>query len=283
MLTGYFTGKPHTDKTVRDFCLGAGEYETKHISEFLKTKIVNNSVAAFGILRGPEILINHCRDHNIDYYHLDHAYFNRGHTKPNPWYRVSKNRYQAGPIIERSDDRLKQFDIKTKPWQNGSNILVCPPTPAVSNFYGLENWTANTVNEIKKYTDRTIVLRQKPGEFLVENITGVALPVKPRENLGKSLNLDVKMSNVSLKEDLLNAWIIVSFNSGVAVTAICEGVPALVSEHSSVLPVALTDMSQIENPVKPDRHKWLCHLSYSQFNRSEMVNGYAWNILKDIV
>ena len=46
--------------------------------------------------------------------------------------------------------------------------------------------------------------------------------------------------------------------------------------------LSLDDLSKIETPRIPtedERQAWLRHLSYCQFNFTEMSNGYAWRIL----
>ena len=42
------------------------------------------------------------------------------------------------------------------------------------------------------------------------------------------------------------------------------------------VPIGLTDFSKIEQPIKPDREKWIDSLLANQFTMSEIRNGTAW-------
>jgi hypothetical protein len=41
-----------------------------------------------------------------------------------------------------------------------------------------------------------------------------------------------------------------------------------------------TDFSQVENPVYPDRERWLHSLAYCQFNEAELVDGTLWRLIR---
>ena len=46
----------------------------------------------------------------------------------------------------------------------------------------------------------------------------------------------------------------------------------------------IPSMTQIENLNYPDKDKmyqYMCHLSYCQFNKKEMMTGYAWRIVNE--
>jgi hypothetical protein len=49
-------------------------------------------------------------------------------------------------------------------------------------------------------------------------------------------------------------------------------------------PVALQDLSKINEPYYPDSDKlyaWGCHLAYGQFHTSEMASGRAQDLLQE--
>ena len=56
-----------------------------------------------------------------------------------------------------------------------------------------------------------------------------------------------------------------------------EGVPSFCDNSSMGLPVSLTDMSQIKDPLyTPERERWIDTLLANQFTMSEIKNGTAW-------
>ncbi len=77
----------------------------------------------------------------------------------------------------------------------------------------------------------------------------------------------------------------VTFNSVAAIESIFHGIPAFtLAPANAASPVALQDLSQIENPYYADQdklHAWACHLSYGQFHVSELRDGSAKTKLEE--
>jgi hypothetical protein len=109
-----------------------------------------------------------------------------------------------------------------------------------------------TLAELKRHTDRPIVVRAKP---------------QPGETA------------VPLERALAEAHALVTHSSNVAVEAAIAGTPVFVAPSSAAAPVGLTDLSQIETPVRPDRGSWLAHLAYAQYSMDEVKSGQAWRML----
>ena len=146
------------------------------------------------------------------------------------------------------------------PNTNGSYILVCPSSPGVNQYLRQPNWTAETVATLKKYTDRPIKVREKPRG---QGTSGPAV------------------AKVPIQEDLKNAWACVTSCSISAVESISEGVPVFCHEKSFAKPIAITDLSQIEEPTFRSPFQWFCSLAYQQFTPEEIANGKAVEILMD--
>ena len=98
------------------------------------------------------------------------------------------------------------------------------------------NWTNDTIDKIKRYTDRPIKLRHKP---------------RGRGTSGPS------EAKVPLSEDLKDAWCVVTSCSIAAVEAMCEGIPVFCHDKSFATDVAGTELSDIENPYYGGPEPWL--------------------------
>jgi hypothetical protein len=72
---------------------------------------------------------------------------------------------------------------------------------------------------------------------------------------------------------LRHAWAVVNWNSGPGSQAIMSGVPAFVGSDSIAAPVANLDLSQIENPSRPNRAQWLVEVSHSEWTVDEIAAG----------
>jgi hypothetical protein len=172
----------------------------------------------------------------------------------------------------------RDLGIELKPWrENGKYILICLQRNGGWSMKGLDvmQWCHRTINEIRKYTDRPIVVRAHPGDK------------KAREYL--RLNLPrVKISKgKTLLDDFHKARAVVTYNSSPGVAAAIEGIPVFVTDpeprNSQAYPVANTDLSLLLDPKRPDRQEWIERIAMSHFNFEDLRNGTAWNIIKDYI
>lgn len=137
-----------------------------------------------------------------------------------------------------------------------SSVRVGEPEPL--ELYQ-KKWTYDIIKELRLYTKRPIIIRGKPQSR------------RTRLNTGNTFQEAVRR----------DIWATVTYNSIVAVESILEGVPAFVVYENAAADVASSDLSQIENPFKPDinkRIKWASYLAYNQFTQKEMEDGTAYKI-----
>ena len=168
--------------------------------------------------------------------------------------------------------------ISLKPWRTtGNHILICLQRNGGWSMRGLDviQWMNATILEIRKYSQRPIVVRAHPGDKKIGNY----LKVNHR-----SASLSTKPD---LREDLQNAWATVVYNSSPSVASIIEGVPAFLTdpqpEHSQSLVVANTDISKIEDPIMVNRQQWVERLSMCHWKFDELKSGKAWKFFKQYI
>ena len=224
------------------------------------------------ILRGilKHKIMKKCWLYGRDFYFMDTGYMGNLPGPLNPmgwkyWHRIVKNDLQHDEIISRPDDRFRKLAVPIHRWKKGGRkILVAKPDEKPMKFYDLdlEQWMEETVNTIKQYTDRPVVIRER---------------VKSRT--------DRVVSN-TLKEALDDdVHCLVTFNSNSATEAVLYGYPAFtLSSTHAAKPVTSQDLSKIETPFYPDKdlvHRWASHLAYGQFHINELKDGTAWRILNE--
>ena len=172
----------------------------------------------------------------------------------------------------------KDLDISLRPWRTqGDHILICLQRNGGWSMRGLDviQWMNSTILEIRKYSQRPIVVRAHPGD----------------KKIGKYLKVNHKLTSLSVREDLRadlkNAWATVVYNSSPSVASIIEGVPAFLTDpkpyHSQSLAVANTDISKIEDPVMNDRQQWIERLSMCHWKFDELKSGKAWKFFKQYI
>lgn len=258
---------------------GYGDKIIKQVAESLNAPVYPATagiqpglVFNWGILRGGDMIIKTAKNTKREFVYIDHAYFNAGHTTNRPAYRIVKNELQLTSLIKRPADRFEQLNIKVRPWRkSGEYILVCPPSPATVQFYDLNyDWSLKTTTILKQITDIPLYIRHKPGAFQVDTSRGYAVP---------TVEINAVSDKISLETHLERAYAVVTFNSSVAITAICAGVPVIVDKVSAAAPISRTSLLDIENLLYPDREEWLYGLAYGQFYLDELATGLPWKIL----
>ena len=215
---------------------------------------------------GKRKLIKQCWETNKTFYYIDSGYVGNYKSKSNPygwklWHRIVKNDVQHSNIIDRPGDRWKQLDYPIENRKQGEHILLVTPSEKPCKFYGInkEDWIKSTVKEIKKYTDRTVVIRDKA----------------PRQH----------RITRTIFEDLNNCHALVTYQSIAAVESVLYGVPAFTLAPTAADPVCDKDLSLIEHPTQQDKdkiYKWACHLAYGQFHIDELKNGTAYRLLRGL-
>ena len=236
-------------------------------TETFDYKTSNDPIVMRGILK--KKIIHQCWKTGRTFYYMDTGYFGNERTSVNPnawkyWHRIVKNDLQHNDIVDRPDDRFKVFNKKFQSWKkDGRKILIAKPDEKPMKFYGLEldNWLENTVNEIKKYTDRPIEIRERNPNRIDRAVN---------DTLQTALDNDV--------------FALVTFNSVAAIESIFHGIPAFtLSPTHAASPVCLQDLSKIETPYYADQdklYKWACHLAYGQVHVNELKNGKARELME---
>jgi len=254
------------DPYLQDFVVGSDGT----ISKWETEKDSNNPLIIRGLGGTSQKALKHCLDTGREFYYIDTGYMGNGKVKR--YHRVTKNGVQnTGPIIERPHDRLQRMRWKPRPFQQHTepgakirqaNILICPPSAKVMKFYGenVDTWLDNTINEIKKYTDRPIVVRLKQER-------------------------QIRATVDTIWQALEYAYCLVTYNSIAATEALLYGVPAIaLAPNNAAKMLCNTSISEIENLNRPTNDEILAfaaHLSYCQFTAEEMRSGFAWKIIDE--
>lgn len=195
------------------------------------------------------------------YYYVDNGYFGNDFHKQ--WFRIIRNHvHDVRPLINRPRDRVERTNFRVAARSTGRNILLAPPSAKSFTIWDIDQhqWIQDTMAEIRRYTDRPIVIRQK----------------RSREE-----RMTVDTMQEALARDV---HCLVTYNSVAAVEAVMQGKPAICLGPNAADKVCSASLDKIDNPFFPDddlRDAWLCHLSYSQFTFTEMSDGTAWRILNE--
>ena len=243
------------DPYMESFILGSGG----QITNYDKIVEMKTPVVFRGITKNKHMKA--CEAAGRDYYYIDTGYF--GNVRKKFYHRITKNAMQnLGPIIERPFDRLEATGWRRSKFRSGRNILICPPSAKAMSCFGLDldKWMEETLDIIKKHSDRPIVIRLKGSRR--DRTAGDTMEI--------ALSKDVHC--------------LVTFNSIAATEALLLGKPAITLGPNAAQPLCKQDLSEIERPYMPTADEveaWAAHLAYAQFSEAEMKDGTAWRILNE--
>ena len=248
-------GKVDYNPILQSFVMGCGG----QITYWDKTAENITPVVVRGVTKRK--VMEACRAHGRDFYYIDTGYFGNP-VKGKLYHRITRNDVQYfGPIMDRPDDRLAQTGIGFKKFRGGTNILLAPPSQKLLMMYDidLETWLNNTIEEIKKYTDRPIVIRKKQS---------------------RAVRMTEDTMEMALAQDV---HCLVTFSSIAAGEALLLGKPAITLGPNAAAPLCSQSLSEIEClnvPTVDEVRAWAANLAYNQFTEAEMRNGTAWRILQ---
>ena len=248
-------GKVDYNPILQSFVMGCGG----QITYWDKTAENMTPVVVRGVTKRK--VMEACRAHGRDFYYIDTGYFGNP-VKGKLYHRITRNDVQYfGPIMDRPDDRLAQTGIGFKKFRGGTNILLAPPSQKLLMMYDidLETWLNNTIEEIKKYTDRPIVIRKKQS---------------------RAVRMTEDTMEMALAQDV---HCLVTFSSIAAGEALLLGKPAITLGPNAAAPLCSQSLSEIEclkAPTVDEVRAWAANLAYNQFTEAEMRNGTAWRILQ---
>jgi hypothetical protein len=220
----------------------------KNFTDYSQDCLIRNTV-------GNEDLLVTKVDRKYPFWFIDSGYTN--FLEPNKkWHRIVRNHLHHGKFFDAPCYRLSNFNSFPLPWrQGGEKIMVIEPGPFAAGIFhvDLKTWRYDIEKEIRKYSDRPIVFREK-------------MPKKERTRLYDHL----------LEEDY---YCLVNINSNAATEAIWAGIPVITLDRHITNPVSRSKISEINDLYRSTIGDWLAMLSYSQFTYEELISGKALELV----
>jgi hypothetical protein len=162
------------------------------------------------------------------------------------------------------------------PRYHGKYILICCQRDGGWSMDGqpVMPWLVRTINIIRKFSDRMILVRFHPGDKnRIQHIRALQRYRLP----------GVAPSNTDgLLKDLKNAYAVINYNSSPAVVAAIEGIPTFVldPDRSQAAEVSHHSLSELENPREFDRESWIRKMAQMHWTLDELKDGTAWRHLR---
>ena len=172
--------------------------------------------------------------------------------------------------------RASEQGLLLKPWKSdGQFILICgqhEKSLQWENMPRMSKWLMSIIDEIQSYTDLPIIFRSHPRcrlEYIETQYKNVYRD-EPR-------HIDGTYDDYNLNFN--KAYAVVNWSSNPGPQAAIAGVPVFTGPSSLAWPVANKSLSQINNPIKPDRQQWLNDYAWTEFTIEEIASGLPLNRL----
>jgi len=178
------------------------------------------------------------------------------------------------------DKRWPLFGITMQPWRDtGNNIVILGQHDKSNQWQGkspMPNWVEEQINEIRKYSQRPILVRPHPRNLF-------KFDAKKYENVfvGQPQMDSETYDDTDFKKILKDAWTVINYSSNPAIESVINGVPVFVSESSLCYDVGNKELSNIENPSRPDRKNWANKMAYTEWTVQEIKEGLPWKRIRD--
>ena len=190
-------GWPETDKIVH-FFWGLGDAQTEDIRQCIKKEeewwFVDTGYLSSQITRYPEPKI---KDYDSTYFRII-----KGGIHTNRFHVATPDRWNV--LIKQG------IDAEFKGWRDsGDCVLLCPSSPMVThhiNGISQQDWIHQVGEEVRKHTDRPIKVRNKP---------------RPGN----------EWWGTDVKDDLKNAWCVVTNMSLAAIDGVLNMTPAFTHQR----------------------------------------------------
>lgn len=183
----------------------------------------------------------------------------------------------ANPDPARWDLISKNLNLTLKPLKkNGGDILICCQRDGGWSMGDnkLMPWLVKTIAQVKKHTDRKIVVRFHPGDKGILN--------HKRALARYRLTNVIVTHNDNILQDFKTAHAVINYNSSPAVAAAIEGIPTFVLDpkHSQAAEVSHYDLSELENIREFNRELWVQRMAQMHWSLDELKDGTAWQHLR---
>ena len=183
---------------------------------------------------------------------------------------------------ERYKNFWSRFEYEKKDTWNdsGNHILICMQKWGDASLGDVDTyeWCRNTVNEIRKHTQRPIIIRPHPIYRKKLKLAALKREMLQLKSITwRDTDFRIQGEIDTITQDLKDCWCTVTHTSGSAVDSVLNGVPNIATGTGNMAwPVSGHSLSEIESPYKGDKTDWLNKIAHCQWSVDEFRSGLCW-------
>lgn len=223
------------------------------------------SVLWAGRMRNNKLIYENARHNNKKILIIEVGNLKRGDT-----WRISLDNINNLGYFGNSDDldplRPVKLGVALKPSpsiKRGEILIACQHQESLQwqGMPHMKDWVAETIEKIKKYTRRRIIVRYHPRSSFPFKMPGIIVE-RPTPVPMTYDDFDI----------FYNYHCIINYNSGPAVQAVIHGTPVLCDQSSLAAPMSI-QWQDLDNPSLPDREEWFVKLCHTEWTVEEIRKG----------
>ena len=193
-----------------------------------------------------------------------------GNLIRNTTWRISLNHINAlgkfGNLVNLDSTRPSKLgvELKSPPDKRRGEILIATQHEKSLQWEGMpsmKSWTEQMVGEIRKRTNRRIIVRPHPRSLFPLKMPNIIIS-QPKKIPNTYDDFDI----------FYNYHCVINHNSGPAVQAAISGVP-IICDASSLAGELSSKLDDIENVQLPDRTDWFLRLCHTEWTVDEIAQG----------
>lgn len=258
----YSKTTPHHKAWLKSFAEGLDKHNQPYELQECRLEPVDADLHVFWSMHHPAI-IQHCRERGQPFICLERGYVDRMNFTSVNLNGLNGRSELCLKEFEHNCSRVSKYNWWIKPRETkGRELIIIGQVPGDASLEGqdIHLWAAKAVKHFESY--------------------GYAPLFKPHpldnQNRGYEEFQGVPVFQGDINQALDQADTFVTYSSNAGVDAWLAGVPAIAESPVSMLYKWQTIEGRCEG-IK----RWLCDLSFRQYNAQEMQKGEAWQILKE--
>lgn len=204
------------------------------------------------------------------YYRMGLGHWVYSHTK---WCKPEKGRLEKFIKTIEDENKIQVKNIFNHQWKNNKQgyILILPgleddPTSSIP----VQQFVEESVKEIKKHTQRKIVVKAHPHSKLTYD----------------NLDVEVMTGDIFLDELAKETYCAVLDSSTSIFQLTNLGIPVFTTKHSFGYPLGNSDLSKIEHINYTDSNnvlKWYEEMASTEFTMKELESSYILNKIEELL
>lgn len=224
------------------------------------------SVLWYGRMKSNQQVYEHYRAQGKPVFIIEVGTLKRGTT-----WKVSLNHITSEGLYPNSHtldlDRPSKLGVSLFPVRADarSSILIATQhqhSLQWANLPSIEQWVDTTIQNLRLYTDRQILVRQHPR-----------FPIRLKNYKNVSVSIPNKLPNTYDEYDIsYNHHCVVNYCSGPSIQAPIRGIPIICDRSSLAFPVS-SRLRDIESPKIPNREEWFIKICHTEWTIDEISQG----------